>query len=127
MAVGTPHFMSPEQARGAAVDERADVWGLGATLFMMLTGKPPFFEVPGEADVEILARIIRDAPPHLSELRPELSPLTASAIQNLLASDLEKRPRDCLAISELLESIVDKIEAGQAHPRPDPAPAPAPG
>lgn len=58
-AIGTPSYMSPEQARGQidAIDERSDVWGLGAVLYEILTGQPPF---PGAVAMEIIVRVGRD-------------------------------------------------------------------
>ena len=68
-AMGTPAYMSPEQARGdvAAVDERSDVWSLGAMLFELLTGAPPF---DGLTAHEIVAQVIEREPPDPRALSP---------------------------------------------------------
>ena len=57
--LGTAAYMAPEQAQGKPVDRRADIWAVGAVLYEMLSGKPPF---AGESSVELLAAVIRDEP-----------------------------------------------------------------
>ena len=67
--VGTPHYVSPEQAQGTHVDVRTDVYGLGATLYALLTGQPPF---QGETTMAVLKAVLSSDPPRLSRLRPEV-------------------------------------------------------
>ena len=68
MVVGTPAYMAPEQARGIKeVDERADVYSLGAVLYHLLTGSPPF--VGDEAGV-VLTRVLTEDPPRPRDLEP---------------------------------------------------------
>ncbi|WP_163999972.1 serine/threonine-protein kinase [Pyxidicoccus caerfyrddinensis] len=59
--LGTPHYMAPEQARGevSRLDRRVDVYALGATLYLLLTGKPPF---PGDTEAEVLTRLQTEEP-----------------------------------------------------------------
>ncbi len=66
-AMGTPAYMSPEQARGESkvIDERSDVWGLGAILFEILTGRAPF---EGKTGLDILAKVMDEEPPRVREL-----------------------------------------------------------
>src|SRR5439155_5347997 len=65
--LGTPAFMSPEQARGLAVDERADVYALGALAYFMVAGAPPYdATTPGE----VLRQVLAAAPPRLSSRQP---------------------------------------------------------
>jgi len=87
--LGTAAYMAPEQARGKAVDKRADLWALGCVLYEMLTGRQPF---EGAEVTDVLARVI--------EREPDLSALplnTPAAIRRLLRHCLEKDPRRRLA------------------------------
>jgi serine/threonine-protein kinase len=81
MILGTAAYMSPEQARGKAVDKRADIWAFGAVLYEMLTGKKAF---DGEDVSTILAAVIQTEP------RLEIVP---SRVQRLIKSCLEKDPK----------------------------------
>jgi len=105
VVVGTPHFMSPEQARGAAVDARSDAWGLGATLYALLTGVPPFFGADDEPDLDILARVVRDPVPDVRTQAPETSAATAALVASLLRKDLTERPSDLDDVARQLEGI----------------------
>ncbi|HSG48718.1 MAG TPA: SUMF1/EgtB/PvdO family nonheme iron enzyme, partial [Longimicrobiales bacterium] len=82
---GTPAYMSPEQFTGeGGADGRSDVYALGALLFEMLAGRPPF---AGGTVQSILARTLTEAPPDLSTLRPEVPTPVARAVARALAKD----------------------------------------
>ncbi|HET7452166.1 MAG TPA: protein kinase [Thermoanaerobaculia bacterium] len=83
---GTPAFMSPEQARGdrSAVDRRSDVYSLGATLYAILAGRPPF---DGESTFDILTRVVQDDPVPLASLVPGLPPDLATITMKCLEKD----------------------------------------
>ncbi len=83
--VGTPAYMSPEQARGKDIDPKSDVYSLGATLYEMLTGKAPF---QGNSFV-ILNKIFHESPPSIRELNPKV-PIKLEAI---CLRSMEKDPR----------------------------------
>jgi formylglycine-generating enzyme required for sulfatase activity len=86
--VGTPDYLAPEQAQGLAnIDCRADVYSLGATLFFLLTGQPPF---AGGTAREKLLRHVLDAPPAARSLRPDIP----AELDGLLQAMLAKRPQD---------------------------------
>ncbi len=126
VAVGTPHFMAPEQARGGTVDGRADAWGLGATLFMMIAGKPPFMTDEDEADLDILAKVLRDAAPDLRKRAPGVSAETAAVVRRLLANKREDRLSDLEEIAALLEACADHLAGRGPMPVIEAAPAPEP-
>ncbi|WP_437295711.1 serine/threonine-protein kinase [Sorangium sp. So ce426] len=90
--VGTPDYMAPEQARsGDEVGAPADIFSLGCVLFQCVTGAPPF-----QADhlVALLARIIFDDPPRLSERCPGAPPWLDALVSQMLEKDPARRPRD---------------------------------
>lgn len=84
MVMGTPHYMSPEQARGEIVDARSDIFSLGAVLYEIVVGQPPF---AGASISEIMAAILRDESPPLPNDQPR-------ELQSILSKALSK---DCSA------------------------------
>src|SRR5438874_1284378 len=100
LAVGTPGYMSPEQATGAMqLDGRSDVYSLGCVLYEMLAGHPPFL---GTTAQEILARHSLDAVPPLRTIRPELPPPLERAVLKALAKSPADRFATAVAFSEAL-------------------------
>jgi serine/threonine protein kinase/tetratricopeptide (TPR) repeat protein len=88
IAVGTPEYMSPEQASGSTeLDGRSDVYSLGCVVYEMLAGHPPF---SGSMPHEILSRHALDAPPRLAAARPEVP----AAVELALRKALAKSPAD---------------------------------
>ncbi len=88
-AVGTPAYMSPEQAKNPEqVDTRTDLFSLGATLFHMATGDSPF---SGDSVGAVITKILYEDPPHLSESHPHLSSGFADIVERLLCKDRENR------------------------------------
>ncbi len=85
--VGTPSYMSPEQARGE-VDHRTDLWSLGVVLYEMLTGLTPF---RAESDPGIVHALLHDEPPPLTRWRPEAPPALQQIVTGLLQKNLADR------------------------------------
>ncbi|HEY7504158.1 MAG TPA: serine/threonine-protein kinase [Gemmatimonadales bacterium] len=88
-AIGTPAYMSPEQALGGEVDARTDVYGLGCVLYEMLIGEPPF---AGPTPQAILARSLSGEVRPLRTIRPEVPAVMEAAIKAALESDRDRRP-----------------------------------
>ena len=88
-AIGTPAYMSPEQAMGGAIDRRTDVYGLGCVLYEMLTGEPPF---PGPTAQAVLARSVSGELRPVRTVRPEVPAAAEAAIRSALATEPERRP-----------------------------------
>ena len=82
--LGTPAYMSPEQARGKAADKRTDIWAFGCVLYEMLTGRKPF---PGETLTDVVAAIISNEPDWQA-----LPPRTPERIRSLIVRCLKKDP-----------------------------------
>jgi len=87
--LGSPGYMSPEQANGSPVDARSDIFSLGIVLYEMLRGEPPF---RGKNFLSTLAALERDEPPPLVEKNASISPELEGLIFRCLAKDPSKRP-----------------------------------
>ncbi|MBL8623034.1 MAG: serine/threonine protein kinase, partial [Myxococcales bacterium] len=98
--IGTPHYVSPEQARGMAVDGRADVYSLGAMAFELFAGRLPF-EAPSVVDV--VSMHLHDDPPDLASLVPVPAEL-ATLVNSMLAKSPDERPQ-IDSIREILELV----------------------
>ncbi|TCB93537.1 Stk1 family PASTA domain-containing Ser/Thr kinase [Micromonospora zingiberis] len=83
--IGTAQYLSPEQARGEAVDARSDVYAAGCVLFELVCGHPPFV---GDSPVSVAYQHVREAPPTPSDLNPEVNP----AVDAIVLKALSKNP-----------------------------------
>ncbi len=97
--VGTPHYMSPEQARGDLVDQRSDLWSVGALLFHALSGEPPFED---HRVTRLLARIASEAPVSLGSRCPQLDAELVNIIDKALSPDVDKRWLSASAMANAL-------------------------
>ena len=104
--VGTSHYIAPEQATGRPVDERTDVYSLGAVLFELLTGEVPF---PGESFVAVALRHVNEPPPSPATRRPDLSPRLDAAVRRALAKDPDERFPSMNAFVAELESCLGEF------------------
>lgn len=86
--IGTPEYMSPEQAGGNPIDHRSDVYGLGVVLYEMLVGERPFV---AETPIGVLLMHLQDQPPSLLEARPDLPVAVADVVAKALVKDPNER------------------------------------
>ena len=108
---GTPHYIAPEQAQGAAIDGRADLYSLGVLLYRMLSGGLPF---DGSAVAVLLAHISRRPPP-LAEVAPGVDPRLAEIVDRCLAKDPAARWDSAEELLAALEALDDLPGAGRAR------------
>jgi WD40 repeat protein len=99
--MGTPAYMPPEQARGHGVDERADVYALGAILYHLLTGVPPFEGRPHD----VVLRVAREMPVPLERRQPLVPPELAAIVKKAMARDVRERYRTARQLAEDLRSF----------------------
>jgi serine/threonine protein kinase len=115
MTLGTPLYMSPEQGEGRAVDARSDLYSLGATVYHLLAGKPPF---TGSSAIAVVMAHIKDPLPLLAAKRPDLPAGLCGILERLLAKDPADRfasPQELLqAVSELELSVAPGMRHGES-------------
>ena len=105
MTIGTPHYLSPEQAQGRPLDQRVDFYALGVTLYKAATGEVPF----SSNDWFELARMhVEDPPPSLRRKRPELSKRFERVVMKCLAKHPDDRYADAAELRADLEEVEQK-------------------
>ncbi|HEY3323885.1 MAG TPA: serine/threonine-protein kinase [Planctomycetota bacterium] len=121
-SVGTPHYMAPEQARGAAaeIDTRTDLYALGGTLFHLVTGRPPFL---GDTSAIIMTKHLTEVPPKANRINPDVSEACARLIARLMQKKREQRVQSPATVIQQIEEILNPSEAaggtaGQASSGP---------
>jgi Tol biopolymer transport system component len=113
--IGTVGYLSPEQARGDAVDHRADIFALGAVLYELLTGRRAF---GGRSPAEMLSAILRDDPAPLSEVDPRIPPALGAIVRHCL----EKNPASRFQSARDLAFDLDCVDSASS-PRTTARPA----
>lgn len=106
--VGTPQYMSPEQAKGEVrtLDRRTDIYSLGATLYWLTLGKAPF---DGESALKIVMKIIRQEPPPLRQLDPKIS----IDLETIIMKCLERRPEQRYFSAKILAQELERYLEGE--------------
>jgi Tol biopolymer transport system component/serine/threonine protein kinase len=119
--VGTTGYMSPEQAEGRVVDARSDIFSLGVMLYEMATGTRPF---KGDSSLAILTSILRDDPPPLTEVKPELPFDYERIVGRCLAKDPTRRYQTALDVRTELDELLKDLSSGSTSRRAMAAPPP---
>ena len=115
LSVGTPHYMSPEQAAGAGdLGPQSDIYSLGAVGYEMLVGEPP---VTGPTREAVLARAMVEAPRAISPVRPTVPPALERAILKALAKNPVDRFRTAASFAEAIDAALLASGASTAPPR----------
>jgi serine/threonine protein kinase/TPR repeat protein len=105
--VGTPHYASPEQVEEAELDVRSDIYSLGATLYYMMAGKPPFSGSVGQIMSQHLYK------PIALEPLTDLPPCVVSLLQRMLEKDREKRPQTPRDLQNAIVECLGDIQGGK--------------
>ena len=111
LILGTAAYMSPEQARGKAVDKRSDIWAFGCIVFEMLTGRVAF---AGETDSDIIGKIL-EREPDWSALPAATPASVRRVLVRCLAKDPRQRRRDIGDIGIELDTLAEEIAAGSSQ------------
>ncbi|MHC4599323.1 MAG: serine/threonine-protein kinase, partial [Planctomycetota bacterium] len=115
--MGTPHYMSPEQARDASsANASSDIYSLGATLYTLLSGRPPF---SGATPWAVVSSAMNDPAPDIRESRDEVPDVLAEFVLQMMEKDPQNRPSDMAAVIDGLLAVQRTIliaRGGEAFP-----------
>ncbi len=100
--IGTPFYMSPEQAQGMPVDHRSDIYSMGCILHELLSGSAPF---EGPVSIVVLMRHVREAPPRLSKIVPGIPAKLEALVARMLAKAAADRPQSAAEVIEVLDGM----------------------
>jgi predicted Ser/Thr protein kinase len=108
LVVGTPSYMSPEQALGRTLDGRSDIFSLGSILYEMMTGEKAF---PGQNVTTVMYKIVHEAPMPLAVLQPGLDPAVEGIVLKALAKHPDQRFQTCREFAGALEVYCNRAMA----------------
>jgi hypothetical protein len=115
---GTPQYMAPEQARGEPVDQRADLFSLGSTLYAMATGRPPF---RGNSTLAVIRQLCDEQPVPVRSLNADIPAWLEGIIGKLQAKDPAGRFQSAAEVAGLLERCLAHVQQPERQDLPTPA------
>ncbi len=102
IVIGTPGYMSPEQAMDGLLDARTDIFSLGCVLFECLAGEPPFL---AEDNMALLAKILLQDAPRIRDIRGDIDPALDEILAGMLAKEVNSRFSDALSVAHALAQL----------------------
>ncbi len=114
--VGTPQYMSPEQARGESVDQTSDLFSLGSVLYALATGRPPF---RAETSYGVMRRITDESPTPIRELNPEIPEWLCAIVERLMSKEKQARFQSVVEVRELLEACLSHAQQPTGNRLPE--------
>src|SRR5207237_4299429 len=104
---GTPQYMAPEQARGDAVDHRADLFSLGSVLYALCAGRPPF---RASTAMAVLRRVSEESPQPLAEINPDIPLWLVQIVEKLHAKNPAERFQSAQEVADLLGEHLAQLQ-----------------
>jgi serine/threonine protein kinase len=113
---GTPQYMSPEQARGAQLDQQSDLFSLGSLLYALCTGRPPFRD---DTSYGVMRKIIDEEPEPIRKYSPETPLWMVELVEQLMAKKKENRFESAREVHTLLDACISHIQQPSSNPIPE--------
>jgi WD40 repeat protein len=115
MIAGTPQYMSPEQVRGEALEQRSDLFSLGSVLYAICTGRPPF---RADTTYGVMRRIADDEPTSIRSINPDIPEWLCAVVERLMSKRPGDRFESAAEVAELLEKCLAHVQQPDAAPLP---------
>jgi len=109
--IGTPHYIAPEQVSGGSAGTLSDIYSLGAVMYEMFAGTPPF---TGDTAVNIIFKHLNAPVPRISEAVPEIDEALDSLVHRMMAKNPGDRPPNVDEVLEVITSILDGLNRREA-------------
>ncbi|HSE98298.1 MAG TPA: protein kinase [Blastocatellia bacterium] len=107
--MGTPAYMSPEQAEGQRVDHRSDIFSFGVLMYEAITGQRPF---KGSSYASVISSLLKEEPEPISEIRPETPYLLSRLVKQCLSKDRRRRYQAMREVSTILKEAKAQVDSG---------------